>query len=250
MVRTKQGARSAAAEVFLLFLLCFGGIAAAKALGAVIPAVGRNVKAVAAGLFLYLPSWRIRRRGETLDDYGVPDLPWRTEVARRGFGRDLRWALGTLAILVPAVAAGFFLLVHSIPHLPSWLRWWIPYGETAISFGFRLPEGMLLRTLDQILVVALPEELFFRGYVQTRLKAAWGEGRGSLLGVRVGAWFWTSQLLFAAAHLGDLDFSRLTVFFPSILFGWLRERTGSIGPSVLVHAGSNLLLMVLEASAF
>ena len=66
----------------------------------------------------------------------------------------------------------------------------------------------------------------------------------------MGAAFWLTQALFAVGHLGQLHFWRLAVFFPSILFGWLRARTGSIVPGILVHALSNLVLMVLEASAF
>lgn len=192
--------RGVAREVFVLWGLAFGSIALAKALGVFLPWIGRNVKAVAAAAFLFLPSVGLRRRGGTWDDLGVPDLPWRGREAARRFFVDLGWGLGVFLLLVPPVV--------------------------------------------------VDEEVFFRGYVQTRLKEAWGEGKLRILGVRTGAYFWVTQLLFATAHLGDLDASRLSVFFPSILFGWLRERTGSIGASVWVHAGSNLLLKVLEASSF
>jgi hypothetical protein len=53
-------------------------------------------------------------------------------------------------------------------------------------------------------------------------------------------------MVFAISHLiaipsGD----RLAVFFPSLLFGWLRDRTGSIAGSVVAHALSNVLMQVL-----
>lgn len=242
--------RGVAREVFVLWGLAFGSIALAKALGVFLPWIGRNVKAVAAAAFLFLPSVGLRRRGGTWDDLGVPDLPWRGREAARRFFVDLGWGLGVFLLLVPPVVVGFYLMLWIMPELPDWLRWWIPYQRTPVAPSFRLPDEMLLLVLDQLLVVALPEEVFFRGYVQTRLKEAWGEGKLRILGVRTGAYFWVTQLLFATAHLGDLDASRLSVFFPSILFGWLRERTGSIGASVWVHAGSNLLLKVLEASSF
>lgn len=237
-------------EALVMWALAFGGIVAAKTVGLAIPFVGRQVKAVAAGLFLYLPGIPLRRRGETLDDYGVPDWPWASPAARAGFRRDLAWAAAVCAILLPLVVGGFWLMLQALPHVPDGVRRLvIPYGAAG-TIAFRLPDRMWLHVLDQLLVVALPEELFYRGYLQTRLGHAWGKGRAWLLGAPAGAAFWTTQLLFAVGHLGEFHPWRLTVFFPAILFGWLRERTGSIGAGVIVHAFCNLLLMVLEASAF
>lgn len=241
--------RSLVREVFAFWALAFGAIAIGKALGPSLPWVGQNVKAVAAALFLFLPAWSLRRQGGTWDDLGVPDLPWRGPESGRRFAIDLRWGLGTFLLLLPFVVAGFYLVIWSMPHLPDWLRFWVPYQRSP-SFTPKLPDQFLLLSLDQLLVVALPEEVFFRGYLQSRLKQAWGPGRLRVLGVRMGVYFWVTQLLFAAAHLGDFDVSRLSVFFPSILFGWLKERTGSIGAAIWVHAGSNILLKVLEASFF
>lgn len=238
------------AEVLAFWALAFGGIVGGKAIGTFVPWVGKNVKAIAAALFLFLPARSLRKTDETWDDLAIPDLPWRSPAARRRFVLDLGWGLGVFLALAPFVVVGFLALVYAIPHLPDGLRFWVPYARPPGPFHLALPEGMLLLCLDQLLVVALPEEVFFRGYVQTRLREAWGPGRFRLFGVRAGAYFWVTQILFALAHLGDFDASRLTVFFPSILFGWLRERTGSIGASIWVHAGSNVLLKVLEASVF
>jgi membrane protease YdiL (CAAX protease family) len=37
---------------------------------------------------------------------------------------------------------------------------------------------------------------------------------------------------------------------PGLLFGWLRERTGSIAAPVALHALSNLFIATLEASFY
>jgi len=239
-----------AREALLLWAAAFGGLVAAKLIGFVIPFVGRQLKAVAAGLFLYLPGLGMRRRDETVDDFGVPDWPWRSASAAASFRRDLKWGFGVSALLLLPVVGGFLLTLELIPSLPDGLRALImPYSSSG-QFQLRLPDRMWLHVLDQVLVVALPEEFFYRGYLQTRLKQAWGSGRLLLLGVPVGAAFWVTQGLFAVGHLGEFYPWRLAVFFPSILFGWLRERTGSIGPGIIVHAFSNLLLLTLETSAF
>ena len=238
-------------EALTLWALSFAGIVLVKLLGEVVPFLSGQAKTAAAVLFLYLPAWRIRRRGELVDDYGVPPWPWVSPGAAAQFRKDLRWFLGVAAILVPATAIGFFGFLAVIDHLPPELRLFLtPYRGGAAELAFRLPENFLLLVLDQLLVVALPEEFFYRAYLQTTLTRAWGEGRGRLLGAAVGPAFFATQALFALGHLAELHPWRLAVFFPSLLFGWLRVRTGSIVAPILVHALSNLLLMTLEASAF
>jgi uncharacterized protein len=68
-----------------------------------------------------------------------------------------------------------------------------------------------------------------------------------VLGARLSPWAWSCQaLLFALLHFGvGLNPARLAVFFPALLFGWLRERRGGIGAAVWFHAFSNLLSELL-----
>jgi len=97
----------------------------------------------------------------------------------------------------------------------------------------------------QLLLVALPEELFYRGYLQTRLQQLFGR-RLVIFGGDVGPAVLVTSAVFALGHLIAIPApGRLAVFFPSLLFGWLRDRTGSIVPGIVFHALSNLLLAVL-----
>ncbi|WP_373049181.1 myxosortase MrtX [Vulgatibacter sp.] len=247
----QQSSRAILREALVLWAISFGGLVGTRVIGFAIPWVGAQVKAVAAALFLYLPGHAIRKRGELLDDYAVPDWPWTSSSAAAQFKRDAIWGLGVSLLLFPPFILAFFGFLELLPHLPRELAQALtPYRGPGAEIAFRLPERFWLHVLDQFLVVALPEEFFYRGYLQTRLGHAWGEGKRKLLGVPVGPAFWMTQVLFAVGHLGQLHFWRLAVFFPSILFGWLRARTGSIVPGIIVHAISNLVLMTLEASAF
>jgi membrane protease YdiL (CAAX protease family) len=100
--------------------------------------------------------------------------------------------------------------------------------------------------LAQLLAVALPEEVFYRGYVQGQLSLAFPRRR-RLLGVDVplGAIALTS-VLFALGHfLLDLDPQRLAVFFPSLLFGYLRAASFSLAGCVVYHAACNILVRML-----
>ncbi|MGF1466508.1 MAG: myxosortase MrtC [Sandaracinaceae bacterium] len=109
-----------------------------------------------------------------------------------------------------------------------------------------LPPDLEAFALSQVLVVALPEEALFRGYVQTRLADA-HPPRHRVLGVRLSLLAWIgSAVLFALVHLAsDPRPDRLAVFVPGLLFGWLRAWRGGIGAAVLVHAMSNVLAEVL-----
>jgi membrane protease YdiL (CAAX protease family) len=69
-------------------------------------------------------------------------------------------------------------------------------------------------------------------------------------GARLGRAFFLTAALFAVGHLAIFQVWRLAVFFPALLFGWMRERTGTILGSTLFHAYCNLLQLVLAASFF
>lgn len=98
----------------------------------------------------------------------------------------------------------------------------------------------------QLLMVALPEELFYRGYLQTRL-ARWFNRPVMVFGGDIGPAVLVSSAVFALGHLIAIPAAtRLAVFFPSLLFGWLRSRTGSIWPAVVLHAVSNVVLAMLD----
>lgn len=103
---------------------------------------------------------------------------------------------------------------------------------------------ILWSLLSQLVMVALPEEVFFRGYVLGRLRAVWVPGR-RVLGVPFGRAHLLSALLFALIHLVVTPApQRLLVFFPGLLFCWLAERARSTVAPTVHHALSNLMLQV------
>lgn len=92
----------------------------------------------------------------------------------------------------------------------------------------------------QLLVVAIPEECFYRGYLLTALDRAWPP-RLRLGEARVGAGLVVSSAIFALGHLLTEPYAgRLAVFFPALVFGWLRARTRGVGAAVAFHALCNV----------
>lgn len=145
--------------------------------------------------------------------------------------RALGWALALAAIVFP-------------PFWLGWLAWWKPEsGFAAAGFAIVAKEAA-----GQLLAVALPEEAFYRVYLQTALDDAWPR-RLKVLGAEVGPAILVTSALFALGHLATIYHpNRLGVFFPSLLFGWLRARTGGIGAGVVFHALCNLFAEYIAKS--
>jgi hypothetical protein len=110
----------------------------------------------------------------------------------------------------------------------------------------RSPWWWVLMFATQLILVAIPEEWFYRGYLQQRLDEAM-KPRWKVLGVMMGPGWLVSSVMFALGHLVlDARPERLAVFFPSLLFGWMRARTGSILAPSLFHALSNVWIASLN----
>ncbi len=229
-----------------------GLLAAASALSLLEPTglLRGNLAGVAALLFVALPDRRVRARGERWQAYGLPWWGLRDGRTWRAWGRGALEALATCAVVFPLFSLAFFAFSRLLPELPAeWARLLAPYGAPAEP-RLRLPDRFPLLALTQLLVVALPEELFYRGWMQTSWAASDPSRRVRVLGADLGRGFLATQALFALGHLVRLQPWRLGTFFPGLLFGWLRVRTGGLAAPVLVHALSNLVIAVLESSFY
>lgn len=141
------------------------------------------------------------------------------------FVTELGVATLVCAVVFPPFVLGFY--------------WWhAPVRE----FAWLPDHDLLAYALTQVLVVGLPEEALFRGYLQGRLSDAWpGEMRWLRVPLSWRAWL-TQAALFAVLHFAvDYNPARLAVFFPALLFGWLAALRRGIGAAILVHAACNLL---------
>jgi membrane protease YdiL (CAAX protease family) len=97
--------------------------------------------------------------------------------------------------------------------------------------------------LFQLTMPGIAEELAYRGVIQPGLNAALGRP-WKLMGARVG-WGWViTSVIFWGTHAFHLDtdmgfsfyWRTLTMqFIVGFVFGWVRERTGSVFPPMIVH---------------
>ncbi len=84
---------------------------------------------------------------------------------------------------------------------------------------------------SQLLIISLPEEFFFRGFLQDSI----GRNFKAVL---------LASSLFSLAHLPKAMFTNdwvsLLSFFPSIVMGWLYMKTNNILPGTIFHLLANL----------
>jgi uncharacterized protein len=208
-----------------------------------LPAIGHLGSALVAVLFLYAPVILAWRRGEDLDDYGF-------KIVR--VGRDLAYAGAAIAVIFPVFALGYFAF-YEIACNSSLLAHLVPRNMCTHYGGLSAIHAPAMWTrefgqfcLVQMIVVALPEELFFRGMLLKLLEQKFPPKR-RILGGGVGLALVLSAAAFALIHLPkDGDPRALATFFPGLLFGWMRSATGSILASTVTHGASNILIRLLD----
>jgi membrane protease YdiL (CAAX protease family) len=83
------------------------------------------------------------------------------------------------------------------------------------------------------IVPGFAEELFFRGFLQTRAEARWGRAAGVIV----------AALLFGLFHM-DLKQGSFA-FLVGLFLGWVASRARSIRPSMIGHGVSNFLGLLL-----
>ena len=146
----------------------------------------------------------------------------------------LKYYIMSTIVIFPLFGGGFFLYRQ----LGS------PHPGTIVPFGTPLTKWILY----QFAFVGVFEELFFRGYLYgqaEKIASAVSPGRRWI--------FWlpivSSAFLFAIAHVVvELNVAGFVVFFPGLLFAWLRARTGSLVAPILSHGSANVFFMLLLES--
>lgn len=183
------------------------------------------LSALIGAVFIFLPVMVLDRRGRPYARYGLKF---------HNFLSDLPLVALFILVTWPPIVAAIFLF----PGL---------WQMNAAHWQWSIPEGYASVAVAHFLVVALPEEFFFRGYLLGRLDDIFPK-RISLLGVPLGHGLWISALLFAIGHFAvDFQPARLMVFFPALAFGFMRLKRNSIAAPVIFHGCCNIFMDLFRA---
>lgn len=136
------------------------------------------------------------------------------------------------------ISVGFFLNTRHIPRIAEAMS---SFEDSELRF--------FLGILFPLLIAGLPEELFFRGMLQTRLEKRWNTPLAILVsGLLFTAWHLPSRFLLAngvEGQAGDLASvllgTGLPVFVISCFFGWHWARYRNLPVLILAHWAVDIL---------
>lgn len=192
----------------------------------------------AAGVWIAVPIAFHLARGRPLEAEGIA---WKSP------RRTLRLTALYAAVFLPLFAIAY-LVYHGwvVPRAP---------GVAVAPPPWRWPgiDVFAVSLVAHLFYAALPEECFFRGFVQPLLGRRYPPAPRRVLFVPLSPPIILASALFALTHIAfeATPFSlaaagRLLTFFPGLLFGALREETGDVVAPALFHALCNATLYALQ----
>jgi membrane protease YdiL (CAAX protease family) len=149
---------------------------------------------------------------------------------------SMGWLLRVVFILGPAIILVNHFYQGREFHL-SWdgFRFYKPVFQYVQSSSHFLWPSILRN-----LVIATGEEFFFRGYLQKRFHQVFGNSAQFLV-FRSGKPLFLTAAVFALSHsLITLQWWHPFIFFPGLIFGWLREKTNGLVAPVFFHVLCNV----------
>ncbi len=181
-----------------------------------IPFFHENLMLFTGILLIYVPVFVLWKRRERIDFF---------ETTGGQLLKSLGWVLLVSAIVFPLIEVG-----------NRYFQDWAFHGHYTGGHYRGLGKAFFYH----FLLVGIPEEFFYRGYMQTQFNRIWGR-RWKLFGAPVGWALVVTAFLFALSHsMIVLQWWHFSIFFPGLLFGWFRERTGAITAGALFHALCNV----------
>lgn len=257
MTSALQGKKEALQATCGLLLALWIGKHLASATG-----LGDIIFTAIAAFQLYVPLWLIQRGGEAPESHGIhahglllgPVAALRSLLVRRLRRMRRRPRRGPLRRLLAHYGRGasfrpraFFedlgraAVVAVVTFVPFAVahHYWQELAFHHTYRGFQEPDDLRIMLLKQTFLIALPEELFYRGFLETRLERVWPT-KTTFLGLPLGRTVFIASALFALGHfLGEYNPARLGPFFPAFVFSMLVRRSRSISGSVMYHGLSN-----------
>jgi membrane protease YdiL (CAAX protease family) len=191
---------------------------AIETLGATAFALSMALRFDAPVVWLLVPVAALVIRGESATDYGLT-----VRFRPPSWWTHLR--LGALLLFCYAALHAWFVTTV--------------LGQSFLPRPLPDPTQLAIELVAEVMAIGIPEEAFFRGYLQKRWDLALGRP-WTVFAASVGPGLLVQSAVFATCHLATGDVTRLRVFFFALLAGWLRARSDSIAAPAAYHAVANV----------
>jgi uncharacterized protein len=117
----------------------------------------------------------------------------------------------------------------------------IDFGTASSDADYQAAKlaGMLpMLWLATVIVAPVTEELVFRGFLHRSWASSWLGVCGTII---------LTSALWALLHQQYNWIGIFDIFLTGLVFGWLRQRSGSTTLTIMLHALGNLFVMILAA---
>ena len=157
------------------------------------------------------------------------------------------WLIWRQALTLNAVVIG----IVAVPFVVGYHYWHtLVLGDVDLASGWPVSwptiGGFALLVGYHVFFVAIPEEFFYRGYLQTRLDEAFST-RWKVLGAVVGPGLLIATVLFAFGHsIVVFQPWHAAIVLPGLVFAWMRARTGEVMAGAVFHAWCNVTVTTLD----
>jgi membrane protease YdiL (CAAX protease family) len=129
-----------------------------------------------------------------------------------------------LLVSLLLAAVGLSILMSDADNL---LRWLLPAPEWLMEMMLGLAQSGLASFVVLVVVAPLTEEALFRGLMMNGFLSRFSPGKAIVV----------NAVLFSVFHLNPYQMAN--AFVLGLLLAWLRVRTGSLLPCILLHAMAN-----------
>lgn len=166
-------------------------------------------------------------------------LVWRLTTGRlRGLGVGVYPGVVRHLLAGGLAAAGMVGALFAVMALADWVTWDRATWQWA---------GLVIGVAGQQLVVAMLEELAFRGVIQQVLVAQVGWRRGLLGAAVLFGLFHVPNIAYQEVPLAHVPLTVVALSLMGVVFGWAFERGGrTLALPVALHAGWNMACFGLE----
>lgn len=147
-----------------------------------------------------------------------------------------RREINTPNLLLGLGSAAFLYGVFWAGNIVS--RWLFAFagGQIAAVYGNKAQAPPIVVALLLLFLIGPAEEIFWRGFIQGRFMAHWGEWAGLFGGVAAYTLvhIWSGNLILILAAL-----------ISGLFWGWLYNKTGSLVPGIISHAIWDIAIFIL-----